>query len=380
MTSASWSKQDYAYMAEAIGLARNGLYTTEPNPRVGCVIVNDDAVVGRGWHQKAGEGHAEVNALKEAGAKAKNATVYVSLEPCSHFGRTPPCAQALIEAGVSRVIAAMQDPNPSVSGRGFEILRAAGIESESGLLEAQARDLNPGFIKRMTQHRPWVRIKMALSVDGRTAMASGESQWITGPAARSDVQRLRARSSAVLTGAGTVLQDDAALTVRADQLGLENAELVAERQPLRVVLDTNARIGEQARLFAQPGPILWVVSEQAQIPEAIVCLQNVELVRLPDGNDHERLKLVLEMLAARDCNELLVEAGASLAGSFLQQGDWDELVIYMAPILMGSDARALANLPLQSMSELKNLELKDIRMVGNDIRMIYHPVVSRQEI
>jgi len=378
-TNTAWTKDDCTYMAEAIRLARKGLYTTEPNPRVGCVIVNKGKVVGRGWHQKAGEGHAEVNALAEAGAQAKGAMIYVSLEPCSHFGRTPPCAQALIDAGVSRVIAAMQDPNPCVSGQGFELLKNAGIEVAYGLMEAQARELNPGFIKRMSEKRPWVRVKMALSVDGRTAMASGESQWITGPEARSDVQRLRARSSAILTGSGTVLQDDAALTVRAEELGLDNAGVVAERQPLRVVLDSEARIGSQMRLFAQPGPILWVVSERADVPCEIVSLQNLELVRLPDCNSPQRLKKVLGLLAERGCNELLVEAGASLAGSFLQLDCWDELIIYMAPVLMGSEARALATLPLKLMSEKKNLALKDVRMVGNDIKMTYHPAASCDE-
>jgi len=398
-----FSSDDTAYMAEAIRLAKKGLYTTDPNPRVGCVIVRDGEVVGRGWHKKAGSGHAEVNALKEAGERAKGACAYVTLEPCSHYGRTPPCAEALIAAGVSHVIAAMKDPNPEVSGRGFALLSAKGISVASGLLESQARDLNPGFIKRMECQRPWVRIKMAISVDGRTAMQSGESQWITGPHARADVQRLRARSSAVMTGIGTLLQDDAMLTVRSEQLILPEclgaelegvgaelegvaAELedmhevsvedIVEQQPLRVVLDSQAKMSINAKLLSNTGPVLWVVSEEAALNEeaqAIARLSHVELCKFPSLHQNNSLEALLVKLSKQGCNELLVEAGAKLVGSFIELDLWDELVIYMAPKLLGSDARALAVLPFTQMSQAKNMQLKDMRIVGDDIRLTYVP-------
>jgi diaminohydroxyphosphoribosylaminopyrimidine deaminase/5-amino-6-(5-phosphoribosylamino)uracil reductase len=363
-------------MAEAIQLAWKGLYTTEPNPRVGCVLVKNGKVVGRGWHQKAGEGHAEVNAIKDAGSAAKGSTAYVSLEPCSHLGKTPPCASALIHAGVTRVVAAMKDPNPEVSGSGFDLLQKAGIQVESGLLEPQAHALNLGFIKRMKTQRPFVRIKMAMSVDGRTAMASGESKWITGVAAREDVQRLRARSSAVISGIGTILHDDAAFTVRAAELGLDHADEIAQRQPLRVVLDSEAKLPESAKLLTSPGPILLVVSSAAQVSDVISQYSNVSVFRLPVDNKasaaNSSIELVLAELARRECNEVLVEAGASLAGSFIRDNCWDELVLYIAPKLMGSAARPLANLPMAFMSEAKTLQLKDMRVVGGDIRLTYH--------
>jgi diaminohydroxyphosphoribosylaminopyrimidine deaminase/5-amino-6-(5-phosphoribosylamino)uracil reductase len=376
-----WSQQDTVFMAEAIQLAWKGLYTTEPNPRVGCVLVKGDKIVGRGWHQKAGEGHAEVNAIKDAGLEAKGATAYVSLEPCSHFGKTPPCANALIQAGVTRVIAAMKDPNPEVSGSGFDLLQKAGIQVESGLLEAEAQALNLGFIKRMNTQLPFVRIKMAMSVDGRTAMASGESKWITGSAAREDVQRLRARSSAVISGIGTVVHDDASLTVRASELGLDNADEIAVRQPLRVILDSDAKISKSAKLFASSGSILLVVSSEAKVSDGIAQYSNVSIFRLPaESNskiENKTLKnnvlgIVLTELARRGCNEVLVEAGASLVGSFIKSDYWDELVLYIAPKLMGSTARPLANLPMKYMAEAKSLQLKDMRVVGDDIRLTYH--------
>ena len=372
---AAWSREDVAFMAEAIQLASKGLYTTEPNPRVGCVLVKDGEVVGRGWHQKAGEGHAEVKAIENAGARAVNSTAYVSLEPCSHFGKTPPCVNALIQAGIKRVVAAMKDPNPDVSGSGFKVLANAGVQVESGLLESQAKALNLGFIKRMETGRPYVRIKMAMSVDGRTAMASGESKWITGPAARKDVQRLRARSSAVISGIGTILQDDAALTVRASELGLENANEIVLRQPLRVVLDSSSKIPENSKLFKTSGPILLVVSSEACVPSAVTQYSNVSVFRLPaikECPEKSVLTIVLQELARRDCNEVLVEAGASLAGSFIKEGCWDELVLYVAPKLMGSAARPLASLPMDLMSEATALQLADMRVVGEDIRLTYH--------
>ncbi len=362
---------DRRYMAEAIQLAYKGLYTTDPNPRVGCVIVNDGQVVGRGWHVKAGEGHAEVNALKEAGEQACGATAYVTLEPCSHHGKTPPCADALIKAGVVRVVAAMQDPNPLVAGEGFQKLRDAGIAVDFGMLEAEAEAVNPGFIKRMRSGYPLVRVKLAMSVDGRTAMASGESQWITGAPARQDVQRLRARSSAIITGSGTVNCDDPALTVRAEELGVDGATRAAERQPLRVIVDSEGDISSQAKLLQFPGKTIIAMASNKGLDEQLD-LNKVEYKSFPAENGRVDLKLLLSWLAAQGCNEVLIEAGATLAGAFVSQQLVDELWVYMAPKLMGSKARPLMSLPLDKMSQQVPLALSDLRVVGDDIRLIYH--------
>ncbi len=368
-----FSDLDHQYMGRALVLARRGLYTTDPNPRVGCVLVRDGAVVGEGWHVRAGEGHAEVNALRQAGERARGATAYVTLEPCSHHGRTPPCADTLVNAGIARMVCAMVDPNPAVAGRGLERLRSAGVEVHSGLLEAQARALNPGFIKRMEQGRPWVRLKLAMSLDGRTAMASGESQWITGPAARADVQRLRARSSAILTGIDSVLHDDSSLTVRADELGLApvQAEQIVQRQPLRVVLDSQLRLPSAAKLLSQPGRTLVVTLAQDETRAAALRAAGAEVVR---RDDRERIDLagVIEYLAqAEQCNELLVECGARLAGAFVAAGLVDELVVYMAPKLLGSAARPLLELPLERMAQQVPLELVELRHLGADLRLTW---------
>ncbi len=389
----SQEAKDNLYMAEALRLAKKGVFTTQPNPRVGCVLVKDNKVIGRGWHRKAGGPHAEVFALRQAGVLAKDACAYVTLEPCSHFGKTPPCADALINAGVTRVVAAIEDPNPQVAGKGLALLQASGIEVKVNVLADQARALNKGFIKRMESGLPWVNIKMAMSLDGRTAMASGESQWITGPQARSDVQRLRAESSAVLTGIGTLLQDDAALTVRSEQfdtkrfsenvsIEFENEfdgvslEEVIQVQPLRVVMDSKARMPLKSKLLQNESPILWVVSEELKFDSeqvAIANLSNVDVLRLPALSSSESLKKVLEYLAALGCNEVLVEAGSNLAGSFVEAGLWDELIIYMAPKLLGSRGRPLFNLAIDKMIDAKAIVLKDIRQLGDDIRFIYHP-------
>jgi diaminohydroxyphosphoribosylaminopyrimidine deaminase/5-amino-6-(5-phosphoribosylamino)uracil reductase len=368
-----FSDLDHQYMGRALVLARRGLYTTDPNPRVGCVLVRDGAVVGEGWHVRAGEGHAEVNALRQAGERALGATAYVTLEPCSHHGRTPPCADTLVNAGIARMVCAMVDPNPAVAGRGLERLRSAGVEVHSGLLEAQARALNPGFIKRMEQGRPWVRLKLAMSLDGRTAMATGESQWITGPAARADVQRLRARSSAILTGIDSVLHDDSSLTVRADELGLDpvQAEQIVQRQPLRVVLDSQLRLPPTAKLLSQPGRTLVVTLAQDETRAAALRAAGAEVVR---RDDRERIDLagVIEYLAqAEQCNELLVECGARLAGAFVAAGLVDELVVYMAPKLLGSAARPLLELPLERMAQQVPLELVELRHLGADLRLTW---------
>lgn len=371
----SWSVADQEYMARAIRLARNGLYTTQPNPRVGCVLVNGDEIVGEGFHFRAGDGHAEVNALAMAGEKAQGSTAYVTLEPCSHFGRTPPCAEGLINTGVARVVSAMVDPNPQVSGRGIKMLRDAGITAESGLLEAEARALNPGFIKRMESGLPFVRLKMATSLDGRTAMASGESKWITGPAARSDVQKLRAQSSAVVTGIESILKDDSALTVRADQLELDNADEIVKQQPLRVVLDSGLRMPLKASILSQPGRTLIVtVSEDA---DKIAALKNTgaEIAIMPAQDGRVDLKALLQMLAEQEqCNELLIETGATLAGAFIQQELVDEIYLYMAMKLLGSEARPAFQLPFTTMAQQIKLQQTDMAMLKDDMRLILKPV------
>lgn len=392
MTFSNQDAEDRYYMAEALRLARKGRFTTHPNPRVGCVLVKDSEIIGRGWHRKAGEAHAEIHALRQAGDRAKDACAYVTLEPCSHYGKTPPCADALVSAGVSRVVCAMQDPNPQVAGSGLKKLENAGIQTKLNVLSEEARWLNKGFIKRMETGMPWVTLKMAMSLDGRTAMASGESQWITGPAARSDVQRLRAESAAILTGIGTLLQDNAALTVRAEQFDCERFEDVSavqsptfdgvsladiiEKQPLRVVLDSQARMPESSRLLETPSPVLWVVSEKAVFSggqQKIAEQAFVDVLRMPEQEPAERLALIMAQLAVRGINEVLVEAGAQLAGGFLSANLCDELVVYIAPKLMGSTARPLAHIALEKMAESKMLKLQDVRQVGPDIRLTYHP-------
>lgn len=333
---------DIQWMAQAIELAQHGLYSTRPNPRVGCVIVKNNQILAEGFHQKAGEAHAEIAALKKLKnpQDARGTTVYVTLEPCSHFGKTPPCADALIEAGVARVVYGMGDPNPQVSDAGLQKLRNAGIVVDGPVLETECRALNPGFIKRMQSGLPFVRCKLAMSLDGHTAMASGESQWITGEAAREDVQLLRARSCAIITGIGTILRDDPALTVRSENL----PAAAKERQPLRVILDRNNRTPKHAKIWRQPGETLLI-------------------------NHSSDLKAVLKTLGDMQCNEVLIEAGATLAGAFVQQGLVDELVIYMAPTLLGSSARPLLQLPLNKMSEKIDLHILAIQPVGNDWRI-----------
>ena len=374
MTKAQPAAFDQRYMARALELARNGLYSTHPNPRVGCVVVQGAQIVGEGWHARAGEPHAEVYALRQAGAKARGATAYVTLEPCSHHGRTPPCADALINAGVARVVVAMQDPNPQVAGSGLARLQAAGIEVQCGVLEAEARLLNAGFIKRMEQGLPLVRVKLAMSLDGRTAMASGESQWITGPAARAAVQRLRARSSIVLTGADTVLADAARLTVRPDELGL-NAELTAlamTRPPLRVLVDGRLRVPLSAP-FYQAGPALVATCAAASARERFLD-DGHQLLAIPGTNGHVDLRKLLQELAARGANEVLVEAGPRLAGAFARQGLVDEFQLFMAAKFLGSSARPLLDWPLAKMADAPALKIVEMRAVGDDWRIIAVPV------
>lgn len=368
-----FTPQDYDFMARAFRLAERGLYTTMPNPRVGCVLVKDGQVIGEGWHVRAGEPHAEVNALTAAGDNARGATAYVSLEPCSHTGRTGPCSQALVDAGVSRVVYAMEDPNPLVSGRGIDIMRAGGIQVDGPVLEDDARALNPGFIKRMERKLPFVRCKLAMSLDGRTAMESGESKWITGPRARADVQRLRARSCAIVSGVDSVLQDNSSLTVRADELDLANAREAAEKQPLRVILDSRLRLPRNALMFKQHTPILLVHNGSVEVGHLAGWPEFVELLALPGKDGRIDLQALLRELAQRHCNEVLVEAGSTLAGSFLRRGLLDEIVVYMAPKLLGSNARPIFELPLETMSASLALKINDIRAVGRDWRITASP-------
>jgi diaminohydroxyphosphoribosylaminopyrimidine deaminase/5-amino-6-(5-phosphoribosylamino)uracil reductase len=358
------AQRDAFYMAQAIYLAKRGRYTTDPNPRVGCVLVRDDRVIGEGWHAKAGSGHAEVEALKNV-QDAKDATAYVTLEPCSHHGKTPPCCDALIKAGVSRVVVAMQDPNPQVSGSGLEKLKAAGIEVSCGVLQEDALALNCGFIKRMTENRPFVRSKLAMSLDGRTAMASGESKWITSAEARADVHRLRAESSAILTGINTVLADDPALNARVDwQLDVV--------QPVRVVLDTQLKMPATAQMAKLPGRSLILTCSQDEQKQHALQQAGFEVYKLPSKNGRLDLHAVMDFLAGQQINELLVEAGPVLNGALLAEGLVDEYVIYMAPCILGDQGRGLFNLPgLQQMADKKNLKLRDVRQIGQDLKLTY---------
>ncbi|SFN11076.1 diaminohydroxyphosphoribosylaminopyrimidine deaminase [Formivibrio citricus] len=351
------SLPDEPFMRRALELAARGLYTTTPNPRVGCVIVRDGKIIAEGWHERAGEPHAEVHALRAAGELARGATAYVTLEPCSHHGRTPPCADALIAAGVARVVAAMQDPNPQVAGNGLARLAAAGIAVESGLLEAEARELNIGFVSRMTRDRPWLRIKTGCSLDGRTALPNGQSQWITSPESRADVQKLRARSCAMLTGIGTVLADDPQLTVRDFAIG---------RQPLRVVLDSRLRMPPSAKLLQTPG-VLVVCAEENAARRTALEAAGAEVMCLPVNGRVDLMALLLE-LGRRGCNEVTVEAGAELAGAFARAGLVDEWVIYQAPVLIGDPAKGVANLGLASLTEKLCPTRVEKEAVGPDLK------------
>jgi diaminohydroxyphosphoribosylaminopyrimidine deaminase/5-amino-6-(5-phosphoribosylamino)uracil reductase len=360
---------DDRWMARALELACEGLYSTPPNPVVGCVLVRDGALVGEGSHLRAGEPHAEVHALAAAGAHARGATAYVSLEPCDHHGRTPPCVDALLAAGVARVVAAMRDPNPRVAGRGLERLRRAGVLVDCGLREVEARALNRGFVARMTRGRPWVTLKLGASLDGRTALANGASRWITGEAARSDVQRLRARASAILTGVGTVLADDPRLTVRDPGLELRG------RVPLRAVLDRRLRTPVSAALLREPGTtLLLAAASAAQARAAALRAAGAELATVAGASQAGELRAALELLAQRDCNEVLVEAGPTLAGALLEAGLVDELVLYLAPTVLGDAARPMfAMAALERMADRREYSWTGVERIGADLKLTARP-------
>lgn len=356
---------DHEFMARALRLAELGLFTSTPNPRVGCVIVKEGEVVGEGWHRRAGEAHAEVHALKAAGDLARGATAYVTLEPCSHHGRTPPCADALIAAGVSRVVAAMQDPNPQVAGRGLKRLRDAGITVDCGLLENEARELNIGFVSRMTRGRPWLRAKLAASLDGKTALENGQSQWITGPEARQDGHRWRARACAILTGMGTVRDDDPRLDVR---------DVDTERQPLKVIVDSRLELSPEARVF-QNGRVLVAYAQENEDRSTALRARGAELLCLSDARGKVDLPALMRELATRGINEVHVEAGARLNGALLAAGLIDEFLIYLAPCLIGHHARGLLDLPaLESLDGKTQLAIRDLARVGPDIRILARPL------
>lgn len=360
--------RDVECMAHALRLARRGRFTTRPNPNVGCVITDANGdVVGEGYHHKAGSEHAEIVALQAAGEKARGGTVYVSLEPCCHQGKTGPCTQALIAAGVARVVIAMQDPNPQVSGKGLQQLKDHGIAVDGNVLEDQARQLNAGFIKRMQSGLPWVAVKSAISMDGKIALHNGVSKWITNTAARNDVQRLRAQSDAIMTGIGTVLADDPSLTVRlsSHELGIDTEVM----QPMRVVIDTKLQISAEAKMLTLAGNTIVFTSGASQ-NEKLKLLPNCEIVPLEGNNEQLELRQVLELLAAREINSVLVEAGAALVGNLIAQGLVDELIIYMAPKILGSSAKGMADIgAIDIMDEHISLEYKDVRHVGDDIKI-----------
>ncbi|TWT20175.1 bifunctional diaminohydroxyphosphoribosylaminopyrimidine deaminase/5-amino-6-(5-phosphoribosylamino)uracil reductase RibD [Luteimonas marina] len=358
-----FSPTDHAMMARALRLAECGAYTTKPNPMVGCVIARGDEVVGEGWHQRKGGPHAEVFALQAAGERAKGATAYVTLEPCAHVGNTGPCADALVAAGVSRVVAAMRDPFPKVDGRGFARLRDAGIDVGVGLMEAQARTLNNGFLSRIERGRPWVRVKLACSLDGRTAMASGDSKWISGEASRADVMRWRARAGAILTGAGTVLADDPSLTVRFD----EPREFVA---PLRVVLDPGLATVARGKVREGDAPTLYLHAPDAKPPRELAA----DRAAVPVKGGKFDLQAVLALLAQREVNDVHVETGATLAGALLMAGLVDELLLYVAPVVLGDTARPLfGGLGFTEMAQRLQMRMVETRRIGDDLRLLLHP-------
>ncbi len=363
-----WTASDYQHMSRALQLARRGLYSTDPNPRVGCVIVKDDVVLSEGWHQKTGHAHAEIEALNNASEDVLGATCYVTLEPCVHHGRTSPCTESLKKAGIIKVVVATIDPNPLVAGKGLQQLNEANIETVSGLMESQAVELNPGFEMRMREGRPFVRCKLAMSLDGKTALHNGESKWISGPESRMDVQKLRARSSAIMTGIGTVIADDPSMNVRLS----ESTEWAKNgRQPLRVILDSDLEILPEAKILNIAGDV--IIFHQSHDKNRKEKLENkgVQLVTVQEARGGAFLKQVLNYLATeKEINEVLLETGSTLAGEMLQADFIDELIIYIAPALFGQDAKSLFQLPMiKDMSDRISLDISDVRSIGKDIRI-----------
>ena len=373
---------EHEHMRRAIELAQNGLYTSRQNPRVGAVIAHDRQIVGEGWHHRPHAPHAEIMALQSAGTHALGATCYVSLEPCCHHGKTPPCTQALVKAGIKRLIYGHEDPNPQVAGAGIAYLREHGIQVDGPVMEIEARRLNMGFIKRMHTGYPWVRIKLAMSLDGRTAMANGQSFWISGLSSRTDVQRLRARSCAIISSYKTVQRDQASLSVRPQEFGLAE-ELKDIDQPLRVLVDSRCQVSSTLPFFNIPAPVLLVSAmADSEIKTSTKnnyndCVATVEMVNLPDAEYRGvDLTALLSHLAERQINEVLVEAGSTLAGAFMRRGLVDEIYIYMAPKLMGSLGMPLFHLPLQDMRESLPLHIKSIINIGDDIKIIATPALE----
>lgn len=358
-----YTAADHVFMSHALQLAEKGLYTTTPNPRVGCVIVKDERIIASGWHEKAGLPHAEINALNEAGEAARGATAYVTLEPCNHYGLTPPCANALIEAGVAKVIMAMEDPNPLVAGQGRRRLEQAGITVQSGLLETQARALNKGFISRMTRKRPWVRVKIAASMDGKTALQNGASQWITGEAARKDGHRWRAQSCAILTGIGTIKSDNPQLNVR---------YIETTRQPKKIVLDSQLSIPLDVALLQGESVILFTANDQNSTKISQLTQLGVQVITLPASDGRIDLKKMLMLLATDFAmNEILVEAGSNLSGALLDANLVDEIIFYLAPYLLGHDAQSMFKFSqLDTLDQKKAFSIEDVRKLGQDIRIV----------
>ena len=368
-------------MSRALQLARRGNYTTSPNPRVGCILVDaDQQIIGESWHKKAGLGHAEVNAITDClrqNNKTQNATAYVTLEPCSHQGRTGACTEALIKAGISRVVYAMLDPNPLVAGSGIDRLKAAGIQTDGPLLADEAARLNRGFIQRMQTQRPYLFAKSAASLDGRTAMQSGESQWITGPEARADVQKLRASSCAIITGSGTVLNDNPSLTVRDPSLLYQDGENHILRQPLRVIVDSQLQTPIGAAVLSPAEQCLVVFASAPEQRLKAFKDKGIETLQLANQDAKVDLSALLLELGQRQCNEVMLEAGAHLLGAFIEAQLVDQLYLYIAPTLLGSDARALASLPWTSMHQQLRLTIEDSRQVGNDMRLQLSPEYNK---
>lgn len=356
----TFSRFDHECMAMALRLARNGLFTTDPNPRVGCVIAGDGRIFGAGWHEKAGDAHAEIVALRDAGGPVRGQAAYVTLEPCGHHGRTPPCTDALIEAGIERVVIAVLDPNPRVNGGGQAQLQAAGVTVETGLMASEAEELNAGYMTRMRKGRPWVRVKSAISLDGRSALPNGQSQWISSEASRRDVQRWRARSSAILTGIGTVLADDPRMDARVEE---------AVRQPLKVIADSQWRTPPQSRILAGPGAVI-IAGDDSLPASAVFDSPNVRCLRLPARNGRVELPALLRSLAKMEINEVQVEAGAVLCGALLKESLVDEILIYQAPVLLGDGGPGPFALgPLESMAERTHLTMLETTHFGHDLRV-----------